>query len=1757
MAHSHFRRLRDLGRSNPDALHDFPQSVTFGLYDQDEIRSLSACAITSPVSFNALAHPVPGGLYDLRMGPFTDRADQICATCLLTCEHCPGHIGHIELPLPVCNPLFYSTILQTLKLSCVACHKFSVADYVKELFLVRQKLLAQGLIIAAQKASEVGVIHEEDFSQVDDKPRRKAKVDRAATEAVVHKLRDFFDDELVQSKAMITLQDKSTRSVEDLQKQYRKAFLKSQAGGRKRCPHCSAMTFRIVHYKSRFIFEGFKRVGEEEEGVPAAKVKKGSGEKEKTELNAEELKRHFRELWIHDSEVLSYLYPMLRTSTAKYPTDVFFVDVLAVPPPKSRPCQFMGGSLNIHPQSTGLQYVVESVTVMKQVLQLLRGQDLESLSAETKDMIKSIRGVSLELKLDSVWKELQGCVDHVLDKEMKSGSMQKVGWGFKQLIERKEGIFRMHMMGKRVNYAARTVITPDPNICIDEIGLPEVFAKQLTYKVPVTHWNVEELRDMVVNGPDVHPGAVFVENENGYRKVIDPTNKVQREALAKTLLTPGSHGEEATKYVYRHLINGDAMLLNRQPTLHKPSIMSHRARVLKGEKVMRLHYAICKSYNADFDGDEMNAHFPQNEVARAEAYEIANVCKQYLVPKDGTPLQGLIQDHIIAGVKMTIRGRFFNRADYMQHVFSALVDHPGKIKTLPPTIIKPEQLWSGKQIVSTIILNLVPKDKAPPTLLSSAKIKTNEWSKVKARPWTAGGPLPDNKTDDNTTMSESEVIFRQGEFLSGILDKNQYGTTQYSLVHVFFELYGGTYSGKLLSAFSKIFTNFLHTEGFTLGVRDILVTSQANQKREAIMAATKKMGNQMAANGVNLKFEDPSEIDEEELRAKLEQYHRETRVIPKRRLDIDRGFKDKLAPATNDINGACLPRGLIKRFPDNNLQLMVQAGAKGSTVNTMQISCLLGQIELEGKRPPIMISGKSLPSFKAYDTQPRAGGFIDGRFMSGIRPQEFFFHCMAGREGLIDTAVKTSRSGYLQRCLVKLLEGLVVNYDMTVRDSDGSVVQFQYGEDSMDVCKAQYLRSDQLDFLHNNKASILDPKAIDLAQKYTDVDDLDHAKRKMIKWKIKHGAKDYRDSGFLRFCRKRGGEHHELAQIQSKFGRSKLDDFLLDEWRSMSDEERRPYHKKAPICPDPVVHGYRPDSNFGSVTEALDDMIETYLSKKDSTRFDTVQFRDMMYLKAMHAMVEPGEPVGVLAAQSVGEPSTQMTLNTFHFAGRGEMNVTLGIPRLREILMVASANIKTPSMTIPFHSEVSDKQRDALRISLNRVTLKDVLENVHVTESIKLQGKRQRIITLRFEFLPRKAYKDRFLTTPNKILAYFERKFVFKVFMPVMTAIIKDKKITVESGAEAPGSKDKKNDDVERNVDALEREGVGEGHASSDEEDLPDDADATDARKKSRQMDGDHEEGLSEDEELMVKSLANELDDILEDEDPDGDLASKPNSNRSLPTFPTTMDAVDDGFEDMAEESDESMIKTEDLEELNMGKDEAIKRRNYILQQSKPTGLASVVNYSYDTEKELWCQLTLAFDIQRKSMDMSNVVKKAAEKAIIHEVKHISRAFLVKNDKSEPCLTTEGVNIEAMFERDHLLDLKRLACNNIHDMARYYGIESANRTIVSEIVNVFKAYGIVVNPRHLTLIADYMTFDGSYKPFNRIGIENNPSPLQQMTFETAIGFLRHATLSGKTDTLDSPSSCIVVGKPCFGGTSSFKLVQNLMAGVKERSFAAT
>ena len=402
---SNYRRQRT--EFSADCIHDEAKTLSFGVYSPEEIIKLSTVEITNPQSFNQLGHPVPGGLYDLRMGPFTDRGELMCATCQLFCEHCPGHLGHIKLPLPVCNPLFYNTILRLLKMSCVTCHRFRIEDHFKKLYLVQQELLDHGLVIQAQDAQ--AMVYDSLGSMEEVSGSKKAAQDAFDSAFVNAKLDQFRKDvleKLESSEEMI----ENTRSVEALRKNYNKDFM-TQSSKSSACANCGAITKSIVFYRSRFIYEGLKiDVNNEDNEMNvsiAARKQRKMGEREKTELKADELKSHFRALWETDADIFKSLYPMLRNKTTAYPTDLFFIEVLAVPPPKTRPCQYMAGSMTIHPQSSGLQNVIETVTILKQVLQVTTGSELKKLPPESQEMIKAIRGDSIYMKMDTVWKELQ------------------------------------------------------------------------------------------------------------------------------------------------------------------------------------------------------------------------------------------------------------------------------------------------------------------------------------------------------------------------------------------------------------------------------------------------------------------------------------------------------------------------------------------------------------------------------------------------------------------------------------------------------------------------------------------------------------------------------------------------------------------------------------------------------------------------------------------------------------------------------------------------------------------------------------------------------------------------------------------------------------------------------------------------------------------------------------------------------------------------------------------------------------------------------------------------------------------------------------------------------------------------------------------------------------------------------------------------------------------------------------------------------
>ncbi|KAM5228128.1 DNA-directed RNA polymerase I subunit RPA1 isoform 2-T2 [Ctenodactylus gundi] len=1699
------------------------QGISFGMYSAEELKKLSVKSITNPRYLDSLGNPSANGLYDLALGPADSK--EVCSTCVQDFNNCSGHLGHIELPLTVYNPLLFDKLYLLLRGSCLNCHMLTCPRAVIHLLVCQLRVLEVGALQAVYELERILTRFLEE------------NADPSAFE--IQEELEQYTTKILQNN-LLGAQGAHVKTVCESRSKLIAYFWKAHMTA-KRCPHCKTgrSVVRKEHNSKLTV-------------TYPAMVHRKSGQKppeptgiEETQmgkrgyLTPSSAREHLLAVWKNEGFFLNYLFSGLDDvgMESRFNPSMFFLDFVVVPPSRYRPVSRLGDQMFTNGQTVNLQAVMKDVVLIRKLLALMAQEqklpsevaalaaDEEKDSSENMDrsFLSMLPGQSLTDKLYNIWIRLQSHVNIVFDSEMDKLMMEKFP-GIRQILEKKEGLFRKHMMGKRVDYAARSVICPDMYISTNEIGIPMVFATKLTYPQPVTPWNVQELRQAVINGPNVHPGASMVINEDGSRTALSAVDVTQREAVAKQLLTPatGAPKPQGTKIVCRHVKNGDILLLNRQPTLHRPSIQAHHARILPEEKVLRLHYANCKAYNADFDGDEMNAHFPQSELGRAEAYVLACTDQQYLVPKDGQPLAGLIQDHMVSGANMTIRGCFFTREQYMELVYRGLTDKVGRVKLSPPAILKPFPLWTGKQVVSTLLINIIPEEYIPLNLSGKAKIPGKAWVKETPRP--VSGFNPDS-------MCESQVIIRDGELLCGVLDKAHYGSSAYGLVHCCYEIYGGETSGKVLTCLARLFTAYLQLyRGFTLGVEDILVKPKSDLRRYQIIEESTHCGLRAVRAALNL----PDAASSDDVQGKWQDAH-----LGKDQRDfnmIDLKFKEEVNHYSNEINKACMPFGLHRQFPENNLQMMVQSGAKGSTVNTMQISCLLGQIELEGRRPPLMASGKSLPCFEPYEFTPKAGGFVTGRFLTGIRPPEFFFHCMAGREGLVDTAVKTSRSGYLQRCIIKHLEGLVVQYDLTVRDSDGSVVQFLYGEDGLDIPKTQFLQPKQFPFLASNFEVIMKSKHLHEVLSRTDSQKALRHFRAIKKWHSKHSGVLLRKGAFLSYSQKIQAAVKALnLEGKSQNGRSPEAKQMLQMWYELDEQSRRKYQKKAAPCPDPSLSVWRPDIYLASVSETFEKQVADYSQQwaaqaergYENSELSLDRLRTLLQLKWQRSLCDPGEAVGLLAAQSIGEPSTQMTLNTFHFAGRGEMNVTLGIPRLREILMVASANIKTPMMSVPvYNTKKALKRVKSLKKQLTRVCLGEVLQKIDVQESFCMGEKQNkfRVYQLRFDFLPHAYYQQEKCLRPKDILHFMETRF-FKLLMESIR-----KKNSKASAFRSVNTRRA----TQRDLDDTGESGKSRGEQEGDEEDEGNivdaeadegDADASDVKRREKQ----EEEVDYESEEEEEKEKEEDDEDAQEEENVHGEGAHQIHQpNEEVGLVPE---------EDLPQKPPRHHQEPQGAE--------VVERRVQAVREAH----SFIEDYQYDTEESLWCQVTMKLPLMKINFDMSSLVMSLAHSAIVYTTKGITRCLLnettnSKNEK-ELVLNTEGINLPELFKYAEVLDLRRLYSNDIHAMANTYGIEAALRVIEKEIKDVFAVYGIAVDPRHLSLVADYMCFEGVYKPLNRFGIRSSSSPLQQMTFETSFQFLKQATMMGSHDELRSPSACLVVGKVVKGGTGLFELKQPL------------
>ncbi|KAL8709416.1 MAG: hypothetical protein Q9220_005799 [cf. Caloplaca sp. 1 TL-2023] len=1369
-------------------------------------------------------------------------------------------------------------------------------------------------------------------------------------------------------------------------------------------------------------------------------------------VNASEVYSSISELMDKEKEIFQLVYGTNNDQTANsLMADMFFIKTLIVPPNKFRPEAKTGeGEIAEAQQNTLYKAILQACDQMNQIR-----REMEGAFSATNNRQRDFGD------FQNVWVRLQDAVNTLVDSDrnplpVAAGRPREDG--IKQILEKKEGLFRMNMMGKRVNFAARSVISPDPNIETNEIGVPSVFAKKLTYPEPVTNHNFYELKQAVLNGVEKWPGAAAIENENGQVINLRTKNREERQALANQLLAPSNTNVNGArnKKVHRHLNNGDLVIMNRQPTLHKPSMMAHRARVLPGEKTIRMHYANCNTYNADFDGDEMNMHFPQNEIGRSEALCIADTDHQYLVATSGKPLRGLIQDHISIAVWLTNRDTMFTRGEYYQLLYSCLrpeSNHTitGRITTVAPTIIKPRALWSGKQIVTTILRNITPETHPGLTLLGKSQIPGDRW---------------------NSESEEDTVRFQDGDFLTGILDKAHLGPSGGGFIHSVYEAYGHVAAGQLLSVLGRLLTRLLNMRAFTCGIDDLELTAAGEANRNEKQQSARSIGKEVAAKYVTL--DQTKGWSERELRNRLQDVLRDD----EKQVGLDSVFNASTSKLFSEAIKSCLPQGLQKPFPKNQMQTMTTSGAKGSAVNASLISCSLGQQVLEGRRVPVMISGKTLPSFKPFETNVRAGGYISDRFLTGIKPQEYYFHAMAGREGLIDTAVKTSRSGYLQRCLIKGMEGLKAQYDSSIRDTDGSVVQFLYGEDGLDVTKQKHLTN--FKFLAENYLSVV--AQLNLRAEFSKLKDL--------------GASDLNKAA-IRSVRKSG----------------KLD------------------------AKDPVLAIYNPGAVYGSTSEAFASSLKTYCENNPdnlikekrtkerqlSTAISKRTFQTLLDIKYMKSVVDPGEAVGIVAGQSIGEPSTQMTLNTFHLAGHAAKNVTLGIPRLREIVMTASRSISTPTMTLPLIEELDETAGDQFAKVITKLTLAEVIDKASVTEKISQTTgyERAKIYEIKLELFPSKEYQAEYAISTDDVLRAIEFK-----LMPLLIKAIKKEVIQKGSGkllktSAAQPEVGKSSGTVKDAPSKPEAENEG-GEDDEDNEDDEEDDDATNNKQKQNRSEAVSYAAPDDEEEAIAKSAHRQSTPDLDMED-EGIGHSPPETNENLDTE-----------ESKAGSDDES--EADSAETIARETQDRIRSRHPV-----------VTRFSFDHRSGSTCQFRLEYDADISKLLVLPILESSLRNSIIQAIPGIGSAtcsheLIPGKIKRESLILTQGVNLKAMHNYQSIINPHKIITNDIGAMLDFYGVEAARNTIIQEMDGVFKSHSILVDLRHLNLIADFMTRGGGFSPFSRIGMKGAVSPFTKMSFETTLQFVASAVLEGDWDTLEGPSARIVTGRVSKVGTGSFDVL---------------
>ena len=979
------------------------ERINFGLMSPEDIRKMSVVRVETPDTYDSDGYPIENGLMDPRLGVLDPSLK--CHTCGVRGGDCQGHFGSIELARPVLHVGFGDIIHKILRSTCNECGRVLLNP--DEIYYYHERI-------------EEALANKENISDILKEVYNKSKRDMK----------------------------ERPEEGEEIDEKYC-------------CPHCGAPQEAVTLDKPTSIFQ------------------------EDYKLTASEIRERLERITDEDMYILGINPEVARP-------EWLVLTVLPVPPVTVRP------SITL---DTGERSEDDLTHKLVDILRI------------NQRLVENMEAGAPQLIVEDLWDLLQYHVTTYFDNEASGvpPSKHRSGRPLKTLTQRlkgKEGRFRSNLSGKRVNFSARTVISPDPNISINEVGVPEMIAKEVTVPAYVNDWNIDELKKCVENGPNVHPGANYMITESGNRRKINDETK---EYILENL-KPGD-------IVERHLKDGDMVLFNRQPSLHRMSMMAHEVRVLP-YKTFRLNLCVCPPYNADFDGDEMNMHVFQTDESRAEAKSLMRVQEHILSPRFGGPIIGAIHDHISGAYLLTRKSMKFSEEQALQIIRKshlAIPENDGekwllKAEANETSEVEREIAKKTKNVRGT----KADKEKYLDTLdltedEKAKRLKANKWDdeekeiikniahdriaaeirekyekksasgvdesvieKPNGEDWT-GKELfslllpnqlnltykaeictkcgqcdkilretPDLEDVDYDTLCpiDAYVVIENGILKHGVIDEKAYGSMSGQILDKIVKEYGPGRAKEFLDRSTDLAICGIMVTGITTSLNDEEIPEEAQARiNEHLQVSEEKVDRLIEAYNDGYLDALPGRSLEETLEMRIMQVLGEAR--------------DKSGEIAEDY----------LTMAHNHSVVMARTGARASMLNLTQITSCVGQQAVRGGRIHRGYIERTLPHFKRNELGAKAKGFVHSSYKSGLDPIEFFFHAMGGREGLVDTAIRTAQSGYMQRRLVNALQDLQVKPSGLVTDNQSNVVQRIFGDDGVDPAKSDFGRAANFDKL--------------------------------------------------------------------------------------------------------------------------------------------------------------------------------------------------------------------------------------------------------------------------------------------------------------------------------------------------------------------------------------------------------------------------------------------------------------------------------------------------------------------------------------------------------------------------------------------------------------------------------------------------------------------------------------------------------------------